>query len=203
MTGSRLRIAAIVEGDGEVQAVPVLLRRLVAEVTPGLWADVAMPWRMSRASMVAPGGIESTISRMASDSNAITAFLILLDADDDCPADLGPRLLRRAQAARPDLRVAVVLANREFEAWFLAAADSLRGCAGLSVDLQAPAAPEQPRGCKEWLSNRRIDGRPYSPKKHQTSLVAQMDLHSARKNSPSFDKLWRDVEYLITGERAG
>ncbi len=49
------------------------------------------------------------------------AILILIDADDDCPAQVGPELLHRATVARSDVPLGVVLAKREFEAWFLAA----------------------------------------------------------------------------------
>ncbi|MGN9894906.1 hypothetical protein [Micromonospora sp. L31] len=77
-----------------------------------------------------------------------------LDADDHCPADLGPRLLHRAQAARPDVKVCVVLANREFEAWFLAAAKSLGGLRGLPDVLEPPAYPEAKRDAMGWLSER-------------------------------------------------
>ncbi|MEV0592374.1 DUF4276 family protein [Nonomuraea cavernae] len=201
MNGDQLRIGAIVEGDGEVEALPILLRRVVAEISPERWVDVPKPWRLDRGCLMTVGGVEGSVNRLVCDVGTITGLLVLLDADDDCPADLGPRLLARAQAARPDVPVAVVLANREFEAWFLAAASSLRGCAGLAADLENPPDPEQPRGCKEWLSHRTINGRPYKPRSHQSSLAAQFDLRMARENAPSFDKFWRDVEYLITGKR--
>ena len=57
------------------------------------------------------------------------AILILLDSDADgaCPAEDGPALLSRARRARNDLAISVVLASKEFEAWFIAAARSLRG----------------------------------------------------------------------------
>ena len=89
--------------------------------------------------------------------------LVLLDADDDCPAALGPALLERARAARSDVPISVVLANREFEAWFIAAAESLAGTHGFPADLTAPADPEKIRGAKEWLGQRKTDGRPYKP----------------------------------------
>ncbi|MEU8269014.1 DUF4276 family protein [Sphaerisporangium sp. NPDC049002] len=196
-----IRIATIVEGHGEVQALPVLLRRLVTEIAPHRWADLPAPRRVNRNSLVAPRGIEDAVDRLISDVEGVTGVLVLLDADDDCPADLGPQLLSRACAARPDVPIAVVLANREFEAWFLAAAKSLRGCTSLRADLRPPDDPERIRGCKEWLTNHRTDHQSYNPKKHQTSLAALFELHLARQNSPSFDKFWRDVEYLITGKR--
>ncbi|MEV7968528.1 DUF4276 family protein [Sphaerisporangium sp. NPDC088356] len=198
---TRIRIGTIVEGHGEVQALPVLLRRLAMEIAPHLWADIPPPRRVNRNSLVAAGGIEGAVHRLVSDIEGATGVLVLLDSDDDCPADLGPRLLSRARAARADVPMVVVLANREFEAWFLAAAISLRGHASLRADLKSPDDPERLRGCKEWLTNNRTGAQPYNPKKHQTSLAARFDLHLARQNSPSFDKFWRDVVYLITGKR--
>ena len=121
------------------------------------------------------------------------AVLVLIDADDDCPAKLGPSLLRRLRGRLPDRPSAVVLAKREFEAWFLAAARSLRGCRGLAQDLGPPAHPEEIRGAKEWLARRM--GR-YRPTLDQPALAAVMDLEEARR-APSFDKLWRDLERIF------
>lgn len=42
-------IAVIVEGHGEVEAVPILIRRIAAVETPGLFPDVPQPIRMERA----------------------------------------------------------------------------------------------------------------------------------------------------------
>ena len=52
-------------------------------------------------------------------------ILILLDANGDCPGDLGPTVLKSAREACSDRRFEVVLAKREYESWFVAAAESL------------------------------------------------------------------------------
>jgi hypothetical protein len=88
---------------------------------------------------------------------------VLLDADDDCPAELGSSLLARARSARPDKPVAEVLPKQEFEAWFLAAAASLGGRCGLPDGLTTPDDPEGIRDAKGWLTERRIDSLRYSP----------------------------------------
>lgn len=52
-------------------------------------------------------------------------------------------------------RVAVVLANREYEAWFIAAAESLNGCRGFQChanDVQVDQ--EIPRNAKAWVRER-------------------------------------------------
>jgi hypothetical protein len=104
-------------------------------------------------------------------------ILVLLDADDDPACELAPELLRRAVAARPDRPVGVVLAVREYEAWFLAAAASLRGKRGLPDDLASAANAESIRDAKGWLDERMP--RRYSPTTDQPALTAVLDLDQA------------------------
>jgi hypothetical protein len=122
--------------------------------------------------------------------------VILLDADDDCAAVVAQALLDRARAARGDRKIAVVVAVREYEAWFLAAAGSLRGVQGLPDDLTGPLHPEDVRGAKEWLGSR-ISSGAYSPTVDQRALTSRFDLELARRNSPSFDKWCREVARIL------
>ena len=121
--------------------------------------------------------------------------MLLLDADDDCPATLGPQFLNRATAIRPDIHIACVLANRQFENWFIAAAASLAGVGKLPADLVAVADPESGRGAA-WLTEqmKRLDGKSEYKKPGDALLLAQrMDLAECRANSPSFAKLCREL----------
>lgn len=189
----RLKIAPIVEGHGEVYAVPLLLRRLVPAIDASVEVEVFHPIRTARSKLMQPGEMERAVQLAAAKLGGNGAVLILLDADDDCPAVLGPQLLARAHSARTDIPCTIVLANREYESWFIAAADSLRGVRGVPDDQEIPNHPEGIRGAKEWLKDRM--GR-YSETADQPALSARFDLQSARR-SPSFDKLWREVEHLI------
>jgi hypothetical protein len=200
MSGPAVTIASVVEGDGEVRALPKLLYRLAREAAvPNL--RVPTPMRVPRGKLTAPGGLERAVGAAAQRVGAVGGVLVLLDADDDCPAALGPALLGRAHATRPDVRACVVLANREFEAWFIAAAASLAGAHGFSANLAAPSDPEKIRGAKEWLGQRKTDGRPYKPTVDQGPLASAFDLAVARSGSPSFGKFCRDVQYLLADVR--
>ena len=190
-----IRIVAIVEGDGEVKAVPVLLRRIGAAVAPLAALDVARPIRVSRGRFLKESGLEGYVSLAASRAGPDGRILVLLDANGDCPAELGAALLRRARAARPDLLIEVVLAKCEYESWFIAAADSLRGTRGISNAANVPPDPESIRGAKEWL-RARMSG-PYSPTADQAALTARFDMTAARRRAPSFDKMWRAVNVLM------
>jgi hypothetical protein len=125
------RFVCIVEGHGEAEAVPVLVRRIAQELDPADPASVVSIFRVPRNRLVLAGELERRIEIAARRVQGKGAILILIDSDDDCPARLGPELQQRARAAS-SLPVAVVLAKREFEAWFLASAASLRGCRRLA-----------------------------------------------------------------------
>lgn len=145
-----LRFACIVEGQGDAEAVPGLVRRIAWSFFPAIELH-SEAFRFPRNQLLRPGVLESKIELVVRRIGRQGAVLVILDADDDYPARLGPALLERARRARPDLALGVVLAKREFEAWFLAAAESLRGWRGLPETLEAPGDPEAIRGAKEWL----------------------------------------------------
>jgi hypothetical protein len=189
-------IASIVEGDGEVSAVPKLLHRMAAELdVPNLLTPT--PMRIPRGKITIAGGIERAVAAEALRVSGRGGVLVLLDADDDCPADYGPFLLARAKAARPDKQISVVLATREFEAWFLAAAPSLAGQFGFPAEFPQPGNPEAPRDCKGLLTKARPKGQPYKETVDQAPLTSAFDLKMAREHSGSFDKFYREVSRLL------
>lgn len=183
------RIAAIVEGHGEVASLPILLRRLCAWQTPDVHVDVPTPIRVHRDRFL---NRDEEFSRMlllaAAKSGDEGWILILLDADDDCPAQLGGRILARAQACVPHRPVSVVLANREYEAWFIASAEALSGCRGFAVNQLDAVDAETLRDAKGWIG-RRMAGKSYGETTDQPALSARMDLQQASNGSRSFRKL--------------
>ena len=193
---NRFVIVPIVEGQSEVVAVPVLLRRLLDECQrPDV--QVAQPFRVHRYKVVKEGEIERAIAFARRSREQCNAVLVLLDADDDCPAELGPELLKRIAKAHGDLPAAVVLAKREFEGWFLGSLESLRGARGILDDASSPPNPEEIRGAKEHLSAFMASNRTYVETTDQPALVAKFDLNLARNRCLSFDKFMRDFERLI------
>ncbi len=193
-------IASIVEGDGEVEAVPVLLRRLAALLVPQIFIQVPRPVRVKRDKVVKPGELERAIELAARQAGRGGAIFILLDADDDCPAELAPNLLARARQARSDFPVGLALAKCEYEAWFLTAAESLRGQRNPAADLTSPPDPENVRGAKEWLSRHMTGTHAYAETLDQAPLTERFDIHGARRTN-SFDKCFRELERLLTGLR--
>lgn len=194
-----VRIASIVEGHGEVKAVPILIRRLAQSLAPNLAVVAPRPIRVKRNKVLKPGELERYVHLAATMTEANGGILILLDADDDCPKDIASELLSRATTARQDRNIKVVLAKREYEAWFLAAADSIAGKRSIAAATKAPREPESIRGAKEWLSAKMSPGLAYRPTQDQASLTTSFDLNAAR-SAPSFEKLRRDIRSLLMQE---
>ena len=190
-----VRIGCIVEGHGEVEAVPILIRRVAERLYPELGIHIPHPIRVSRSKVVKKNELERVVELAARNIKGQGAIFIILDSDDDCPAQLGPVLLCRARQARGDLPIAVVLAKHEFESWFLAAAESLRNYKGLKNDLESPNDPEGIRDAKGWLKQRR-DSHKYRETLDQPGLTDHFDLDQARQ-ADSFDKCYRDIAYLL------
>jgi hypothetical protein len=189
-----VRLATIVEGHGDAEAAPELIRRIAASLSREV--EALRPIRIPRQRLLKAGELERTVEFSARHAGSGGGVLILLDADNDCPAELATELLARARGIRSDREIRAVLAKTEFEAWFLASAASLRGKRGLRSDLAPPDDPESIRDAKGWLSSAMRDGRSYREVLDQPAVAAMMDLNEARR-APSFDKFWRDVESLL------
>jgi len=192
-----LRLGLVVEGHGEVKAAPILFRRIAHEIDPAVPLEVLQPIRRPRGSLIRNEGqeLERAVELATLKVRPTGGVFVLLDSDDDCPAELAPKLLNRASLAGMGLPVSVVLPQREFEAWFLAAAESLRGKRRLAPDLTSPQNPEEIRGAKQWLRDRMSD-HIYSEIIDQPALTAEFDLSQARA-AKSFEKCYRELQFLI------
>lgn len=194
-------IASIVEGDGEVSAMPVLLRRLAAEWDPSTLVNPLPPIRVRRDKFLNKDDeFRSKLLLAAAKGGEDGWILIVLDADDDCPASLGAHIRQKAQQYVPHRRLSVVLANREFESWFIAAAQSLNGTRGFSVAPGEQVQAEIPRNAKGWVRERMASGT-YSEILDQPAFTAKIDLQQAFNNSRSFRKLCKEWRIHVS-ERA-
>ncbi len=186
-----------VEGEGERPdretgkggGATVLVRRILHEYLR------AYDWQVKVAKVGAlptlQGKIESMVRYFRQRSE--DAVLILLDLDDGCPVEEARALAQGLRNLSPPKPIAVAFAVREFEAWFLAAAQSLWG--------QTYPQPESRRDAKGEI--RRHFCPDYAPTTHQASLSAEMDLSQASANSRSFRRLLHAVEELVQAVRNG
>jgi hypothetical protein len=95
--------APIVEGHGEVEAVPALLHT-IAKAPPAHDLQVNLPIRVKSGSFLNDRDYFRRFVGLPADKAAPRSgvVLILQDCDDDCPARLGPRLLKDAVSVRAD-----------------------------------------------------------------------------------------------------
>jgi hypothetical protein len=161
--------------------------------------DILPPLRVPADRLKRQGELERAVDLAARKLAGEGGVFILIDCDwdDGCPRWDGPELLRRAQQARPDVPVSVVLAYREYESWFIAAAESIRGKHGLSETLEVVTDPESIRGAKEWLSRRMSRNTSYAPTSDQSALTQLFDMDMARQRAGSFDKCYREIIGLL------
>lgn len=180
-------IQPIVEGHGEVEAVPVLLRRFVAEA--GVFdVRIGTPIRRRRPELVREDSLRRAVE-LARRQPGCSAILVLFDGDDDCPRALAPTIERWASDAAAGVPCAVVMAHREYEAWFLAAIESLVGPVGLPEGAPRWGDPEAPRDAKGLLERAMFATSGYHARVDQPSLTARFDLSSAYRRSRSFRRM--------------
>lgn len=192
-----MKLIAIVEGHGDVAAVRVLLRRVLQEKLQRYDVTVESSIRVPKDKLLKPGELERAINLAARRTSATDGIVVLVDADDDCPAELAPAMAARAAESRPDRRISVVIAKSEFESWFVAAADSLAGFRGLADSLVAPEDAERIRNAKGWLSNNMPPGLTYRETIDQAAFANRIDLEQAQQ-CPSFDKFVREIRTLAS-----
>lgn len=188
-------IQPIVEGHGEVSAVPILMRKL-GELMGLPYVQVASPIRRPRSKLLQESGLQQAIE-LAKIQPGCRGILVLLDADDDCPKTLAPVLQATAISAAQPLACAVVLAKKEYEAWFLACVESLRERRGISATAVYEKAPEDVRGTKAALESLMESGGKYLETSDQAALTAVADWAMAHKRSRSFRKMVKEARRLF------
>jgi hypothetical protein len=201
MTG--LRVYPIVEGDGEIAAVPELLRRIGFEQTEPMYIEVNTPHRIHRDQVFQETSDELAKAlelgaywpAEAGPQEARGVILVLIDADPDQEPTcvLGPRLVQRIQTLQSNVDTICVIADYEYESWFVAGASSLMELLNApDANLGQIEANSKHHG-KKWVQDRIRRGS-YRETVDQVKLTNKLDLALCRRNSPSFDKLCRELE---------
>ena len=157
--------------------------------------DIARPFRVKRGRVVRPDELERSVTQAIRSRSGASGVLVLLDADDDCPASLGTELLARVTSHAVPVRV--VIPKAETEAWILAAIESLRGQRGIRHDAECPSNPESVRDAKGAISRLMEGTRGYVATDDQPALLSTFDMELAAQRAPSFTKLQRDLAALI------
>lgn len=166
-------VGLVVEGAGDKQALPIVLRRHL-EAT-GEFRDVLgkpVPLH-GRTKAFTTNGIEGYVAVAASRPGCV-GVLVVLDGEGDCVAEAGPALRERAdEVSRVPVRVA--LADQDFEDWLYASAETL--------DLGLDGYSASRRGQHALKSALRPAS--YTKPVWQPRLAHRMDVVLARSRSTS------------------
>ena len=199
-------IVPIVEGQGDVSAAPELIRRVLFEHLLEYHFRVAKPKRLKRNRI--DSDLPKTLQYAAQEPDA-GAIIVIVDSDEDCARKLAEQISQIARDRNIGLPVAAVCPTTEYEAWFIASIDSIKGKdiggRGAKIDEAAncPEGFEKISGPKEWLSGLMPYNMRYKPTQDQALLTMMIDLQLAKARSRSFRRLCHAVKELVDGVRSG
>lgn len=187
------RLVCVVEGKGDVEAVPTLCSRILHSLQAHTWFVDDRAIRCPRGKLVDMSSkgparpcklAEVTRVLDLAAARKPAAILVLCDADDECP---GAWATSMPTTAHLHLPVASVMAVREYESWLLWALDATTLTAAKLPD------PERVRDAKGALA--RIDPN-YQPSIHQLPRTRALDIKHVTTRSRSFNKLVRELARL-------
>jgi len=202
------RIVPIVEGDGEVQAVPLLLGKLLAGMgRPEVGVSRPPLNAGSCSNLTKEGGLERFVQNAALRGDC-GSILVLMDADKGCPLKIAQDFVGRISALGTKYPVVVVIANCEYEAWFLASLESIAGQTldgrpGLPAGTTYPTDVEALVGVKGWLSSKFPGSRTYKETTDQALMTRLLRPDLVAPRSRSFRRLQHALEEAVAAMDAG
>lgn len=213
------KLVLFVEGDGDENAVPILVKRLITELN--LWSDLHLdpdPFRVGGTSAIV--GSEDKLARWTGRLQAglkrsnVAGILQILDGDarNFCAMQSASLLASRARnvGAGAVFSFACVFACREYESWLLAGIESLAGKPfkdgrpGVSEGAKRayPNLEQAPRDAKAALGEL-MPGK-YKPTTDQKPLTELVELEAIRGcNLRSFRRLEDALRQLAQAFQTG
>lgn len=195
------KVIAIVEGDGEVEAVPVLLNRWFHQ--RGLANEIGTP--KAAISAYSRNNLKKDLERYIrialTAKPAAIVVVIDSDSDPDGPDNLRTNLYNRATKVAEGVPVSIVVAVECYEAWFMASIELLQKAhPGLiKPKVKAPARAEAIEtiiDCKDRFERMLI--RKYVETKHQPQLSESLPFEGEAldRMPPSYKRLLTELERL-------
>lgn len=191
------RLLTIVEGDGDLKAVPVLIRRLLHEVHARFDVQQLPPQKRGEWPRVKRDFERFYLSARLENAP------ILWVLDFDCDQCVDPRVERawlQGEARRIDPMgvIDVVFMVKEFESIFLWDETCLRRTfPDFQNNIDLPENPELVRDAKGWISRALPKGRSYKPTTDQARMAATIELGQLRTVSPSIQRLEKSLLRLV------
>ena len=194
------RLLPIVEGYGEITAVPLLIRNILH--AQGIY-DVELLSAQRKGEYPTVVRNFDNLFQAAILVKAPILWVMDFDSKDyDCPIKEAERLLARAETLRPGWPIKIAFLVKEYETLFLIDEAATRKVfPDIPAKTPFPTNPENIRGAKEWLSKARpAAGYAYKPSVDQAKITAHLDLDLLRTRSPDFAHLERAVLELARAD---
>lgn len=190
------RPVLLVEGDGDREAVPLLVRRLFSEIGKPQCSPAPKPIRCGDLPKLLRDGVLEKFVTYACRRPDGDSVLLVVDCDDDCPPGVVGTLAQRVESIGHQFqkRIGVALMHREFETLFLyAVPDLAKRFQDLPWHLEGWDEERdwtEVRGAKERLRHH-MGGRLYKETRHQSSFVSALNL-------PALEARCRSLSHLLT-----
>lgn len=194
----------LVEGDGDVSAIPALIRRVVSSCGLHNIVPCSNPIKCGEIPKLRRDGELEKFARYACTRRDGTAVILVVDSDDDCPVDTSIEFTRRVLpiAQTYQKKIGIGFMHREFETLFLYSLQDLAAkypnhgwC--LSEDDQTRDWDEV-RGAKGAL-NRRMKDYSYKETRDQAKFVSAIDTNALIGKCRSLAHLSRMMHWLNDG----
>lgn len=192
-----MKIQLIVEGDGDLTAVPVLVRRILHSKNI-FDVDIAQPVHRRGDIPKVRGRFRDFFEVAAIQGHPVLCVLDF-DCDDCVDVETTENEFRAlARELRPDYPFEACFIVKEFESIFLFDENCVRNVLpAVRPEYVFPLAPETIRDAKGELSTALPKGWSYKPTVHQAKLSANVNLELLLEASPSFQRLQTAVLNLI------
>ena len=185
MTADEFHVFSIVEGDGEIQAVPKLLYHIWGVKSPLLRTN-QQPWRLPKGNFVYDQKRRQevlNVVRSRASKKCHSGVLILMDADNERAPDFVSshgNIMDDMKDILQDVPYIFALAEKGYESWLAA------GFGGGN-----PGNPE------DWINNNKdktgLKGK-YSKALDQQRLSAKMNIQQACEDNCSFKRLCEKLQ---------
>ncbi|HEV7165989.1 MAG TPA: DUF4276 family protein [Gammaproteobacteria bacterium] len=189
----------VVEGEGDVDATRLLMRRVLAQFFDRHDYKIHVHRRHDLCHLRANDW--ANFKRYFNAAHAEECPIIwLLDCDDGCALDWLRNIYKVVAQLGLRQPLAFVFWVREYEAMFLYDLESIKEKLGIEEFHDIPADPQAKRGVKEWISSQLPSGFAYRESLDQERLTAVVDLEKIKTGYRSFEHLIKATEWILQCE---
>lgn len=191
-----MNLLPVVEGYGDAQAVPALMRNTLY-ANEIFDVHVLKPYRLGELTAI-KRDFPRHYQLISGEGEPV---FWVLDCDDGCAKDEVAALRTMAGNLGHLAPIEFSFVVKEYESLFLAERHALVAEFPALANVPFPNDPEAIRGAKEWISRQLPIGIAYKPTIHQRDITVRMELGSLRASSASFRHFEKALLRLVSSNR--